>query len=163
MPTSVTNLEPSDLISLAAVYMSEWTQRNNILWQHAMQLFFAAVLTMLCPHIIGLIDRSSLPFQNWLFYLLGICISVASLVIFLAAQRRIRLVGDRYRNIIKMLLPACPPPDDILFAKDSVPLCMRPFVLPINKILQWYLNKALLIVMFCSLILLGVLLIVSPL
>ena len=161
MSAKIEQLEASDLIALAAVYLDEWTHRNTILWQHAMQLFFASILTMFVPHIIGFLDKESLPFQNWMFYLLGVIICVASLIILLAAQRRIRIIGDRLRNVYSQLPQECRTPNDIAINKESSMLLIKPFVSAVNKILRWRLNKALLAAMFCSLAILGLLLIAN--
>lgn len=150
-----------ELISLITSYQTEWLKRDEMLWQHAIQLFIATIFVMFCPHLIGVVKADELHLYNWAFYLFGIAMAFFSLIVLLASQRRIKITGDHIRNMYAMF------PDDycrggidfdIEKAHKRVTRCFVRFA---NTILKRNLNTFLLIAMFAPLMFVGILMMLS--
>lgn len=90
-------------ISLLNVYITEWSQRDQIIWSQIFKFFYAILIIILLPNLALYlqIELPSLPIFS--FRIIGLFLSLAFLYISIGYAMRLQAISDTYQNIIKKL------------------------------------------------------------
>lgn len=91
-------------ISLLNIYLSEWIQRDQIIWSQIFKFFYAILIIILLPNLalhFDLVLPNNLPIL--VFRLIGFFLSFIFLYISLGYAIRLQAISDTYRDIIKTL------------------------------------------------------------
>ena len=97
------NLTNAEIISLYAVYESEWEHRNNILWVQTFRFFFISIFVMVLPNISSYLSIKLPVLPTKLFSVLGIIISTISYVISLSYGKRLQAISKSLTNLNNFL------------------------------------------------------------
>ncbi len=91
------------LLELMAIYLNEWTHRDEIFLKEILTYFFAIVVVMILPYIeIYKIEIGDY-IPRWLFPLTGIFLSFLFLILGRGYAFRLQAIGNTYNDLIKKL------------------------------------------------------------
>lgn len=99
------HLDPDNIISLLAIYESEWEHRNNMLWSQLFKFFYLSLLIMILPNITASLSIAIPNIPGIIFPIVGILVATFSYVLSLSYSKRLEACSKTYQNIINMLPP----------------------------------------------------------
>lgn len=90
-------------ISLLNVYLTEWIQRDQILWAQLFKFFYAILIIILLPNLARHFDLALPNLPIFIFRLIGLLFSLLFLYVSLGYAIRLQAISDTYRDIINTL------------------------------------------------------------
>lgn len=141
-------LNKNEIITLMDIYLEEWKHRDSILWAQAFRFFYATLIVMLLPNLTSYLHislPSNIPVKA--FPIIGIVMAIGFLYISLGYSMRLAASSKTYQNIINLL--------EKTYQRVSVG------ELKAGKLFKGRIGIQFPILMFVSLLLIGIILIVS--
>ena len=133
------------LLALLSIYLEEFNQRNIMLWKQVFIHYFAIIIVMILPYMsyFGIDFGNTIP--KWIFPAIGLILSPIFLIVSLGYSVRLACASSIYRELIQKLEPGYK-------EKGLDEVCPR-FA---TKILGCNMTTLICVVMFITLILLGI-------
>lgn len=135
------------LLTLMSIYLEEFNQRNVMLWKQVFIHYFAIVIVMILPYMsyFGIDFGNTLP--KWIFQAIGLLLSFVFLIVSLGYSARLACVSATYNELIQKLEPE--------YRRKS----MSELSIKLNtKISQGNMTTLICLVMYITLIILGIVL-----
>ena len=96
-------LNYDQIISILAIYESEWEHRNNTLWSQVFRFFYLSIFIMVLPNITNYLSISLPNIQPKLFPIVGIFSSTISLIFSLSYSKRLEAISETYKKVNNLL------------------------------------------------------------
>lgn len=140
------------LLTLLSIYLEEFNQRNIMLWKQIFTHYFAILIVMILPYMsyFGIDFGNAIP--KWMFQVIGLILSILFLIVSLGYSFRLACVSSIYNELIQRLEPNCR-------RKKLSQVCPK----ALKKILSCNMTILICVVMFLTLILLGIILLLNSL
>ena len=96
-------MEVGHLLDLMDIYLSEWKQRDEMLWKQVFKYFYATLVVLFLPNIASFLGINLPEFPAVLFPLAALVLSLVFLYISIGYSKRLEASGNTYQKLINLL------------------------------------------------------------
>lgn len=143
-------LTKEELISLISIYLSEWEHRDDVLWRQVFKFYYVTLIVMVFPHITGYFDANFEIKNPTIFYCVGIIMSILFYYVSIATAMRSKASYKAYERVANLLAD-----EEHKYSRVSVSS------FKFGKIFNFPLAVGIITAMFCSLIIISVILLMN--
>lgn len=143
-------LGKEELISLMSIYLSEWEHRDDVLWRQVFKFYYVTLIVMVFPHITGYFDAKFEIKNPPIFYCVGLIMSILFYYVAVATAMRTKASYKAYEKVANLL-----DNEEHTYSRVSVS------TLKLGKFFDFSLAIGIITAMFCSLVIIAVLLLIN--
>lgn len=143
-------LSKEELIALISIYYSEWEHRDDVLWRQVFKFFYVTLIVMVFPHITGYFDADFEIRNPVIFYYIGLIMSIMFYYVAVAMAMRSKASYKAYEKVTNLLES-----EEHTYSRVAVS------TLKFGKFFHFPLTIGIITAMFCSLVIIAVLLLIN--
>lgn len=100
---NLTDIKIEHVLELMNIYLSEWEQRDELLWQQVFKFFYATLIVSLLPNLASHFQIDLSGFPEILFPIVALFLSVVSIYMSIGYSKRLEASGKTYQKLIDLL------------------------------------------------------------
>lgn len=142
-------LTKEELISLISIYLSEWEHRDDVLWRQVFKFYYVTLIVIVFPHLTEYFDVNFVMINPKTFYCVGLVMSIMFYYVAVATAMRSKASYKAYEKVANLLENS-----EHTYSRVSVSS------LKFGKFFHFPLAISIITAMFCSLVIIAVLLLI---
>jgi|InofroStandDraft_1065614.scaffolds.fasta_scaffold120207_2 hypothetical protein len=91
------------VLELMNIYLSEWIDRNDLMWNLVFRYFYVALIVLFLPNVANFIGITLPQFPPILFPIIASILSLYFLYVTVGYAKRLEAIGKTYQKLIDLL------------------------------------------------------------